>query len=385
MRKLLLVLVAMLLVSGSVLAQDVAPEVYCGDLAEEDCAVLVQSQAAMTELSAVAFDLQIDVSVTGVPDMDGPVVFALTSEGAYSGDPEVFAMMSHPDMAAMQDPVAALTKAVEALRAFDADLSFTLSLPSQLVAEDEDIPESITLELLLVDGLGYLNLEPLAPLFENGSSQVPSQGWLGLDIASLIEAVIEQNPEMFEDMTAEMGGFDPTMYAQFSDPTAFAQYATITRTDDGSGDTATFDTTFDFAGLVQDPEFRALLEQQIEQQIEAQGGDIDEEEFEAGFAASQMMLANSVLTATSTIDLTTGYQTSATFSMVIDTTELMAMAAEESDDVPEVPPVVTFNLALNLSQFNDVAEITAPAGAVVIPFESMLGMASPEAEATDAS
>lgn len=385
MRKLLLVLVAMLLVSGSVLAQDVAPEVYCGDLAEEDCAVLVQSQAAMTELSAVAFDLQIDVSVTGVPDMDGPVVFALTSEGAYSGDPEVFAMMSHPDMAAMQDPVAALTKAVEALRAFDADLSFTLSLPSQLVAEDEDIPESITLELLLVDGLGYLNLEPLAPLFENGSSQVPSQGWLGLDIASLIEAVIEQNPDMFEDMTAEMGGFDPTMYAQFSDPTAFAQYATITRTDDGSGDTATFDTTFDFAGLVQDPEFRALLEQQIEQQIEAQGGDIDEEEFEAGFAASQMMLANSVLTATSTIDLTTGYQTSATFSMVIDTTELMAMAAEESDDVPEVPPVVTFNLALNLSQFNDVAEITAPAGAVVIPFESMLGMASPEAEATDAS
>lgn len=385
MRKLLLVLVAMLLVSGSVLAQDVAPEVYCGDLAEEDCAVLVQSQAAMTELSAVAFDLQIDVSVTGVPDMDGPVVFALTSEGAYSGDPEVFAMMSHPDMAAMQDPVAALTKAVEALRAFDADLSFTLSLPSQLVAEDEDIPESITLELLLVDGLGYLNLEPLAPLFENGSSQVPSQGWLGLDIASLIEAVIEQNPDMFEDMTAEMGGFDPTMYAQFSDPTAFAQYATITRTDDGSGDTATFDTTFDFAGLVQDPEFRALLEQQIEQQIEAQGGDIDEEEFEAGFAASQMMLANSVLTATSTIDLTTGYQTSATFSMVIDTTELMAMAAEESDDVPEVPPVVTFNLALNLSQFNDVAEIVAPAGAVVIPFESMLGMASPEAEATDAS
>ncbi len=383
MRKLLLVLVAMLLVSGSVLAQDVAPEVYCGDLAEEDCAVLVQSQAAMTELSAVAFDLQIDVSVTGVPDMDGPVVFALTSEGAYSGDPEVFAMMSHPDMAAMQDPVAALTKAVEALRAFDADLSFTLSLPSQLVAEDEDIPESITLELLLVDGLGYLNLEPLAPLFENGSSQVPSQGWLGLDIASLIEAVIEQNPDMFEDM--EMFGVDASMYGQFSDPTAFAQYATITRTDDGSGDTATFDTTFDFAGLVQDPEFRALLEQQIEQQIEAQGGDIDEEEFEAGFAASQMMLANSVLTATSTIDLTTGYQTSATFSMVIDTTELMAMAAEESDDVPEVPPVVTFNLALNLSQFNDVAEITAPAGAVVIPFESMLGMASPEAEATDAS
>lgn len=383
MRKLLLVLVAMLLVSGSVLAQDVAPEVYCGDLAEEDCAVLVQSQAAMTELSAVAFDLQIDVSVTGVPDMDGPVVFALTSEGAYSGDPEVFAMMSHPDMAAMQDPVAALTKAVEALRAFDADLSFTLSLPSQLVAEDEDIPESITLELLLVDGLGYLNLEPLAPLFENGSSQVPSQGWLGLDIASLIEAVIEQNPDMFEDM--EMFGVDASMYGQFSDPTAFAQYATITRTDDGSGDTATFDTTFDFAGLVQDPEFRALLEQQIEQQIETQGGDIDEEEFEAGFAASQMMLANSVLTATSTIDLTTGYQTSATFSMVIDTTELMAMAAEESDDVPEVPPVVTFNLALNLSQFNDVAEITAPAGAVVIPFESMLGMASPEAEATDAS
>ena len=67
---------------------------------------------------------------------------------------------------------------------------------------------------------------------EDADAQLPFQGWLGLDIASLLEAIIEENPEMFEGMemfSMEISGFDPSM---FSDPSAFEQYATITRTDE---------------------------------------------------------------------------------------------------------------------------------------------------------
>lgn len=368
MRKILLVLVAMLMVSGAALAQDATPEVFCGDLAEEDCAILTQSHEAMSDLSSVAFDLQADFTIAGVPELEGPAAFVLTGSGAVSGDAETFAAMAGSDMSAMQDPVEAIGMAVEALRAVAADLSFTLTFPPQMMEEVEDIPESITLELRFVDGLGYLNMEPLAPIFEASDSQAPVQGWLGLDIASFLEAIAENSPEMFQGM--EMFGVDAGMYTQFSNPNQFSQYATVTRTDDGSGDTATFTTTFDFAGLVDDPEFQSMMQQQME----AQGEDISDEDFQRGMEAAQAMLENSMMTATSTIDLTTGYQTGATFSMTIDTAAMAAVAADEGEETPEATPVISINFTLTLSDFNDVAEITEPENATVLPFESLLGM-----------
>jgi hypothetical protein len=375
MRKLLLVLVAMLLVSGAALAQDATPEVFCSDLAAEDCAILEQSQAAMASLESVAFDFQADLTISDIPDVDGPVSFGLSGDGAFSGDKSAV-MDSEAAMAAMQDPLAMMTMAVEGLRSFDADLSFTLTLPQALVEAEEGVPESVTLELRFVDGTGYLNFDTLAPLFSEADAQVPFQGWLGLDIASFIEAIVEESPELFEGMV--MSGFDPTMYAQFSDPNAFAQYATITRTDDGSGDTATFTTTFDFAGMFADPEFQAMMREQMEAQIEMQGEDVDEEDIELGFAASQAMFAESEFVSTTTIDLATGYQTGGSLSMSFDMTAMMEMMEEAGEDVGEgAAPRFEVTAAFNLSQFNEVPEITEPEGANVIPFESLLGMAAP--------
>lgn len=401
MRKRLLVLVAMLLVSGTALAQDSTPEVYCGDLAAEDCAILEQSHAAMASVESLAFDFQADLTITDLTDVEGPVSFGLTGDGAFSGDKSAV-MDSEAANAAMQDPIALMGMAVEVLRSFDADISLTLTLPQALVEQEEGVPESITLELRFVDGTGYLNFDTLAPLFSEADTEAPFQGWLGLDIASFIEAMVEQNPEMFEGMTTF--GFDPTMYAQFSDPNAFAQYATITRTDDGSGDTATFTTTFDFAGMFADPQFQEMMRQQMEAQIEAQGEDVDEEDIAMGFAASQAMFENSDFTTTTTIDLATGYQTGGTFSMSFDMSAILEMMEEAGEDVGDgTAPSFNISASFNLSQFNEVPEITEPEGANVIPFESLLGMAAPgmgpgigadeggepmatpEAEATEAS
>ena len=373
MRKIVFVLIALLLVSSAALAQD-DMATFCGDLSEEDCSLLTQSEEAMKNLSSAAFDFNADLTVTGIPEMEGDLTFALTGSGAYSG--HTMDMGSMEDMAEqMQDPAAMMGMAVEALRSFSGDLSLTLNLPAAVVEEAEDVPESITLELRMVEGVGYLNTDTLAPLMGDDAEQMEQMGmsgWVGLDIASLLEAVLEQNPEMFEGM--EMSGFDPSMYQQFSDPSLYAEYVTIARTDDGSGDTATFETTVDFAAMFTSPAFQEMMMEQME----AQGADLSDEEVQQAMDAVQAMYADSEVVSTTTIDVATGYVISSSLDVSFDMSAAMEMMATlEADTEMETAPAFALNASVSFSQFNEVEEITAPEDANVIPFESLLGMMSP--------
>lgn len=390
MRKIVLVLVALLLVSGAALAQEATPEshTFCGDLSEADCTLLTQSEAAMKTLESAAFDLQADVTISGIEEMNTPVAFTITGNGAYHHtNPGMMA-----DMAAMQgmmqNPTEMITWIVDALRSFSGELSLTLTLPQELVAQAEDVPESITLELRMVDGIGYINFDTLAAAFGDMTDQMQLSGWGGLDIASLLEAAVEQHPEMFNQMN--MSGMDMSMYQQFSDMSTFGQYVTIERTDDGSGDTATFVTTVDMAGLMSDPAIMDL----IREQMDAQGQTFSEEEMQQGLAAAQALYANSTVTSTTTIEVSTGYVTTSSFSATFDMSGMMSMMATEEAGMSSAP-VFTMNASINYSQFNDAPEITAPEDANMLPYESLLGMmnpngmpggmATPEAEATPRS
>jgi hypothetical protein len=367
MRKLFFLLVAMLLVSGAAVAQD-APPVFCGDLSEADCAILAQAQTAAMSLSSAAFDLQADFTLSNIPEASGPVTFTLTGNGAFTGDRAFFSSMA-TDVTAMQDPVAMMSMMVEALRAFDFDLSFTLTLPPEILAETGgEVPESISLQLRFVDGLGYINFDTLAPLLGEDATAMGLTGWAGLDIASLLEALVEQYPEMFQEM--EMSGFDPAMYQQFNNPEMMAQYGTITRIDDGSGDTATFETTLDFAALMADPAIMDMMRQQME----AQGQTLSEEELQQAMAIATGMFQNSTFSSTTTIDVNTGYSTSSSINMMFDFTAMVEQMPEGAD-MSEIP-VITINATVNTSQFNEVPEITAPEGANVFPYEQLLAMMS---------
>jgi hypothetical protein len=364
---MMIIVVALMLVSNAAFAQD-APPVFCGDLSEADCAILTQSQAAMMSLTSAAFDFQADLTLTNVPDMPGPMAFALVGNGAYSVDSGLVAMAT--DMTAMQDPAAMMGAVVDILRGFDFDLSLTLTLPSELVeAAGSEVPESITLQLRLANGLGYINFDTLAPLMGEDAASMGMAGWMGLDIASLIEALIEQNPELFAEM--DMTGFDPSMYSQFSNLELVGQYVSIARTDDGSGGTATFESTVDFGQMLTSPEFQALMQQQMEMQ----GQTLSEEEMQQAMAMSAAMLSNSVFTASSTIDVATGYVTSTSVNGSFDFGAMLAEMPEEAAAEMELP-TITFNMLLNSSQFNAVPEITEPEGATVFPYEQLLMMMS---------
>jgi hypothetical protein len=89
-----LVLVFLMMFSGSVLAQDPTPHVFCGDLSDDDCDILVESQDAMMALTSGTTTSEIDVLIAGIPDAPvDELAFNLSSFSAFTIDPEITEML----------------------------------------------------------------------------------------------------------------------------------------------------------------------------------------------------------------------------------------------------------------------------------------------------
>ena len=81
---------------GAALAQDAAweqPPPFCGDLPAADCQLLTDSQAAMQSITSMTADVQVDVMLSGLPDMpELPFQFALNA--VVHSDPAI--VLDHP-------------------------------------------------------------------------------------------------------------------------------------------------------------------------------------------------------------------------------------------------------------------------------------------------
>lgn len=360
MRKgLLLILLVLLTVSGAALAQD-TPPVFCGDLSEADCALLEQSQTAMMGLTTAAADFNVDVLIEG----DGQSIpITLAGSGAFSGFDRMDHELDLGDMTELPD----ITPMLEALRGFSGDLALTLTVPEDLA---EDMPtNSVTLELLLVDGIGYINFEPLKPFMQDSDMEL--DGWGGLDIASLIEEVYKQiTPEMLADFgqSGEMFAVPVDSMAQFEDPAFIEQYISITRTDDGSGATATFETTVDLAGLMKDPAMQDLIREQMVAQAEAQGDDVSDSEAQMALGMMGMVFEDSSIVFTEEIDTSSALLAGANMSMTFDLSNLAEM-----DDSNSGPAVISVNASVSYT-YDDLPAIVAPEDASILPYEMLIGM-----------
>ena len=362
MRKwLVLFLLAMLFtVSGAVLAQDAGtPMVFCGGLSEEDCALLEESQAATKNVAEAAFDLFVDVQIPG--EDDGEIVnFSVVGSGAYSGvDFSGADIMTMPDAADFEHLIGAL-------RDFSGELTLTVSIPEELAGSD---PSSLTLDLRLVDGFAYVNLDELQPIL--GDPQLT--GWGGLDLASLLSAVVKQQPDIFEQlggMAGSMtGGMDPSLYGRFSDPEFFGQYVTVTRSDDGSGDVATFETRVDFAALMASPEFRELMREQAE----ASGDDFDEDELDESLEMTAQMFQDANFVVYQDISTADALTRSTRVEFDFDIAAAMAASGEFDDDDLDEMTSASFSITAMINfTYEDLPEITAPEGAQILPYESLL-------------
>lgn len=367
LRTLMILLLIFLFIGGATLAQEMPP-VFCGDLAEADCQLLNDSQTAMAALASNSAEFMMTINIDGIPDTPGPMAITFSGLGAYTGGEEL-RTMSTSIAAAQDDPMAIFNMFPDLLTAFDGDLTLKLGFPAEMMA-DSGMPESITLELKLVDGVGYINFDPLQPLINDPQYT----GWGGLDLAGLLRAVLEEQDEMISGLLAQQGttamGMNPEFIAAMSDPAFMASFMTIARTDDGSTDMATFAVTLNLGAMMSSPAYTEMIQQQIQAQMAMQGVELSAEEMQQALAISTQMLEDATFNITQTIGVNDKFVHSTDFSMAFDMSGAMAAAGDTSGAAMNF----SVNGSFKLGQFNSVAPISAPANASVMPYEQLLAM-----------
>ena len=371
-----LLLVVLMVFGGATLAQDVTT--FCGDLAEADCTLLTESQAAMTALDSSNANFEMNFQMDGVPDMEAPISFSINGNVAYTGGDavrEMSAGMTPEDMS-MEDMGALMDVAADALAEIDLDLNLQLSLPPELMAEmGDDFPSDLALEVKLVDGTGYINLDTLKAFL----GEMEISGWYGLDVSGLLRMLGPQMAAMMDSMGGMGGGMtmgmNPELLAMAQDPSRMADFGTIARTDDGSSDMATFEITVDLGAVYSDPAMAELLRDQMTTQMEATGQEVTEAEIEQALYMVTTMFEDVDVTVIETIGVTDKYVHSMQILFAMDMAQMMEQMGEEG-----AAPKISFDMTITQDQFNSVAPITAPEDATVIPLESigeMFGNAIP--------
>lgn len=369
--RIVLVLGMALLVSSGLVSAQNAAVTFCGDLSEADCALVQESQALMAELESSSFTLNMDMSISGIPEMPDGIAFNLTGSGSSTVDQAALAPltdMKPEDMAS--DPMAIFNVLAKAIPAVGADLQFALTLPESLREEmgsEVTLPETLKISLKLVDGVVYVNAEELA---EYVPQMKGAAGWMGIDLADLLNVALSQ-PGFSESLSGMNGmsgmGMNTDLMNAFSDPESLGTMLKIARLSDGdvNGTTvAVFETTLDYAAMMSMPAMQDLMKQQFE----ATGGEMTEAQMEEMMSMIQTMGENIKLTVQQHIDPATKYLLQTNVSMTFDMGPVMAAAGESSDGAA---PLITLDMTIGQSDFNGVAPITKPDGAFLIPLNGM--------------
>src|SRR5450432_674174 len=149
MRKIALIALIFFSISGAAFAQDVTPAatpaavpVFCGDLAQADCAILTKSQTAMAALDSASVDVQANATVTDLPNMPEPITLAVTGNASYSGLSKIIGDVTPVSVRA--DPGQAIAHVLSDL---NADVNITFTLPPELLQQlGATIPSTLTIQ-----------------------------------------------------------------------------------------------------------------------------------------------------------------------------------------------------------------------------------------------
>jgi len=335
-----------------VMAQSANP--VCGNLSADDCTALTTaftntgSAGSGAFTLAATFDVQSD-DATQAGKVD------ITADGKFSGVPP---MMSMTDMTAMSaDPSAALTKFTDTLKGFSGELNLTVGLPTSAAAMTGGEP--LTLNLLLVNGIGYIDLSKLpasiAPMLEQ--MKLP-KGWAGLDL-------IDTATNLGGMMTANAGDATSTAPTTATEDMAkagdlAAKYLTYTH----DGDTYT--GTLDLAGLANDPDFQALAKSAETKPMTAEDqaaiDSLKDATVQVAFTVADAKLSEMKLTVNIPGSTLTAIDAASASSN-----------SSSSDAATTVPPTaVNVSVDLKYSGLGEAQTVTAPADAPVAKYADLM-------------
>lgn len=285
MRKTLLLLctvVALVLAPLSAFAQSNPIPVPCGNLSDDDCAILEGSRDAMMALSSYRASVAMDTALEDAPGLPSDLGFSFEAEGAFSLDPEINARMMElqrgdpEELAGNFAELMEVTKEFYGQSNFEMDFSFALSEGLAGLISGQaglPLPASLSMPVRLVDGVLFFNLDDISELAGDESIS----GWSGVDMVAALEQTTESLDERMEADSEEMlGALSGAMAGMGSGQVMaeqFGKFVDVERLDDSEVDgvaVAQFLQTFDVAGFVASPEFIEMISSQLEQQMAMQ-------------------------------------------------------------------------------------------------------------------
>ena len=319
----LMLLLPLAVVSGQSLDKRA---VLCGDLAEADCQILVDSDVVMDGVNAFAFDLSMTLSVEA-PEPD-EMSLSLDASGRLSISAEAMEAVQEMEDSLMEMDGQELSDEMVAI--FDAAIAgITAELTADLQITNQDGIEDMALNLLTKDGIVMLNAAAVA---EATGESMGGMEWFGVD-ANGVFALLTADSDMQDMMKSE------DSHSDMADMSEMAMAPTVTRLADSEVNgvpVAVFESSLNMSQIM------ALLSPV------------------AGDAADSA----------ATLD--------ATVLQFIGLDDYYQYRAEATINVAESSSMTTINVwfALGMSDFNLPVTVEIPEDAFVFPLEFLMEMGS---------
>lgn len=378
------------------------PPPFCRGLSEIDCQLLIDSQELLRHVSSFQMSATMQASVTGIPAIasqdavDEELALAMQIDASMHIEPELNERMHQLIQAtqlegsdeALSDVYKELAEVVvEFYETAAMDIRSQITLPQVLIslAEQEagaPLPQAFTVEMRILDGYAYVNMDSLAESFPDLRESLEQEGltgWIGLDMAGqLRNDLLRSTPSMDESLQAGM------LLGRLTGDDAVRQliepHVTVRRLDDAlhNGErVAVFRTSFDFARFAARPEFSRLLRLLIDSAGEISGETIDQQQVGMTLLGLQM-LANLLARSSQfemvrAIGLDVPYLHQQVLSVRLDFSGLLAFLALSGVELPVelrgAKPIFILELDYHFSNFDAAPPVEKPAGAKIIPLE----------------
>lgn len=387
---LILLVIALLAFSAApALAQDL-PEPFCGDLEEADCAILQAAQDAQMEISSYVSTVDATALVAGIPGLPADeLTFEWSQDTVLSMDPELTMAMAELQMqgpeAMMENLEELADLTVQFYQTLGVDATVDLTLPEEIASilsaqAGVEVPEDLSLQVVMVDGFAYIATEGLAFL----GPQLTDMGeWIGVDLASAVEMGFDQS----------LNSDDPAQQAQMAQSLGFSSmlsseevrglfedFVVVERLDDADvdgTDVAVFETSFDFAGFLASPGFWQFLTDNLDTISSMSQTPITEEELQQAQMAltflGPALLEGLEFTSTSSL----GAEDSLPYGQLVSFNWDLAGLLQFAASTGAVPAgtgrdaLISLEIDATNSEFDAAPEITAPEDATIIPLEGM--------------
>lgn len=389
----LLVSVVWAVASSSAFAQE--PMLACGELSEEDCDVLMEGMMATMGSPSVTSDGTVSILLENVPDAPvDTIVFDLFATTMFSVDPMASMKVMELEQAVQANPDEELPAMLEASAnmyesaaiASNMELVTTADVAS-VISEltQEEIPESVAINVGVVDGLGFVNLDEVAPLIPDPAWREALMGWHAVNLVELYGEVAAQLTAMKEQGLsmgdAEITGMVAAMAMGNSEP--FREFLAVERLEDEEMDgqaVAVIETSVDFAALLASPFFQELVLAQMQASNNMSANEVAEMESTlqmVGFMAP-VLVEGLEGTTVRMIGLEDGFLHAAETNFTWDLSSLSTLAelvgaADATAFIDsENPPIVSVDVVTNYSDFGEPVEVELPDEYLFYPTEGIM-------------